>query len=55
MVKLFRSEYVKRFESDIGTFLSDVETYEEKMAKIERLRAVIDLMQGVKKTGPTSE
>ena len=38
-------EFVQRFENDIGMFLDEVDTEEEKMAKIEQLKTVIDIMQ----------
>ena len=32
-----RLEFMKRFESDVGHFIGEADTMEEKLAKIERL------------------
>ena len=43
---LFKEDYVQKFQDQVGSYLLDTDTLEEKMEKIGRLKQIIDMMQG---------
>ena len=44
---LLREDYVQKFQDQVGSYLLDTDTLEEKMEKIGRLKQIIDMMQGM--------
>ena len=50
-----RLEAMKKIESDMGVFIGRAKTMEERMAKIERLWSVIDIIQSDTKTTQEKE